>query len=162
MNNSEIWLKAILIEGDRLLVNNNENEKLMCGLFKTDRQILWDNTQKRIIFEYTFSLVVNKAINWLKEMRKTDSSKKQEIDEFLSHMPTAKEVRDMLEHDIDYLNNEGNKQKRFVHNIKKKGLKIKLDTSTPLILSDNYLIGGKLDVLKTIKKTEELLAKIGK
>lgn len=149
------WLKGILIEGHRLL----EHEKIIKEVTPSSIESVNDLHDKRMVFEYTFTMVVSQAMASLREVKKlkeVKNSKKNAIEVFLSNVNLG-DIRDMREHYWEYFKQEGKKQNSFVRQVRKG---IFMDASSTIVDGDRYLIGGHLDVRKTIDQSEKLLLKM--
>jgi hypothetical protein len=112
--------------------------------------------------DYFFIIALNKLRNWLLKMRKDLPETMGLIDSFFSKNPEIKELRDMREHEIEYLEGKGKKQEEYSKDVKKyvnpKFEKFQVDAHVTIKTKDNsrIIIGGRLEVEKILRNTTKL------
>lgn len=161
LNSAKIWLLGITHQGCRLLENQKQQQDAMQSITSeivmNSQQLLLLN-DLRIVEEHLFITSVSKAIDWLVEVQKIKPELKLDIDIFLQSLPEAKDLRNMREHDIDYSKGQGRAQGRYVKTLGN----IKIAGSASMSYKNNYLVGGRLNVQRTMKAAQKLFPKIEK
>jgi hypothetical protein len=155
--NAEQWVSAIVKQGHRLLSARAAQPQMEFQSTHTLRD--WIRTE-----EHFFIIAVGKAIDWLEELKSANASVKLPIDDFFNQLPNARDIRNMREHDNEYLRGKGHKQTKFHQEVKvedvTKGVsgngRISADATATVIIGNNYLLGGRLNVQETIKAAENL------
>lgn len=89
------WIAAIEFQGLRLLKIN----KINSSLHSINRKL---SNQQRVE-EHFFIISVNKAIEWLEQTVKIYPQFSDCLKKFENELPNIKELRNMREHDIEYL-----------------------------------------------------------
>jgi len=111
----------------------------------------WTHTE-----EHFFVIALGKAMDWLSELKSHDPSLQQPIEDFFRRIPTARDVRNMHEHDNEYFRGKGRKQSSFHQNVRGRP-NISADATATIILGSDYLIGGRLNVKEAMTAAEEIL-----
>lgn len=161
LNSAKIWLRGIMHQGQRLLTNQQQMRDAMRAITSVtlmQHQNYLALNDLRIVEEHFFVNSVSKAIDWLKEVKKFRKDLSMHIDEFIHDFPEAKDLRNMREHDVDYFKGEGKAQDRFVKDLSDATV----DGSASFSDKNGYLVGGRLNVQKTIKAAQKLYPKIEK
>lgn len=109
----------------------------------------WKYNVQRINDENSLKNLLKISIDWLKELNNY-IEEFEEIFEELSNNKSIKDLRDMFEHEIEYLQGNGHQQKRFID---KNTL---LTASETGITEMDYLIGGRLKLSYVEKKFNEI------
>jgi len=158
LSSSKQWLHAIMLQGQRLLeIHEKSNQALEPYLdMKTFRELL----EEQRIEEYFFIIAVDKAGKWLKETCNLYPQFKDYSTEFDNKVPLAKEIRDMCEHEIDYLKGKGRWQDKFIRNAGSNPRKIAADAISTIVNGNEYLIGGRLNVRQTINHSFKIYREI--
>ncbi|SEL93875.1 hypothetical protein [Parapedobacter koreensis] len=110
-----------------------------------------------------FAGALASSLKWAKELKKSNPTLSKEIDEFTNSLPEAKDLRDMLEHEEDYLKGKGRKQAQFSKNMVVNNGKLTVTGVMPqviMIVNEGVLIGGKVNVLNAIQQLKSLFYKL--
>jgi hypothetical protein len=160
-SNAEQWVGAIVKQGHRLLNTKTTQSPMELDQKKSAEPIEdlknWVRTE-----EHFFIIAVGKAMDWLEELKSANTSDLLHIDDFFKKLPNAREMRNMREHDNEYLRGKGHKQKNFHQEVKVKvkgisgGGRISADATATVIIGNDYLLGGRLNVQETIMAAEQL------
>lgn len=161
LNNAKIWLRSIMHQGQRLLINQQRMRDTMQAitleaLMQHQDYLVFNDL--RIAEEHFFVISVSKAMDWLKEVKKFRLELSSEIDLFFQSLPEVKDLRNMREHDVEYFKGMGNAQKRFVKTL----ADMTVDASASISNTDGYLIGGRLNVQQTMRAAQKLYPKVEK
>lgn len=146
------WIAAIEFQGLRLLKIN----KINSSLHSINRKL---SNQQRVE-EHFFIISVNKAIEWLEQTVKIYPQFSDCLKKFENELPNIKELRNMREHDIEYLSWNWRKQENFHKKVEDVSLSISADATSAIIFPDKYLIGWRLNVQKTIALSIKILPDI--
>jgi len=145
MPNLKKWLKAIINIGDNLIKMNTE----------FDRDII-------SVYEHFFVIAVGKSLEWGEELQEVDNSNYLYFCEYKNNILEARLIRNMREHDIDYLKGDGRRQEDF-----NKELEINsgsssalVDGTSTIICDEGYLIGGRLNVQDTVNYAKKILEEL--
>ncbi|KMM38606.1 hypothetical protein [Guptibacillus hwajinpoensis] len=145
---TKTWMMAVLIEGEDLIKLSNESVSLMDDFFdQPGVNLQMKNRMDYIrelsrVREYYFVIALNKVQKWLNVAVKYDEEYQQMIDEINEKIPYIKEVRNMREHEIEYFEGKGNKQKDFIRGDDN----VMSDATSTINNPDNYLVGGRISV----------------
>jgi len=109
--------------------------------------------------EHFFVIALGKAMDWLSELKQLKPATAPRIDAFLQSLPHAVDVRNMREHDIEYFKGKGRNQERFMHSHTDSTGQVlgEADASSTAVYGDEYMIGGRLNVRRTIELCEALM-----
>lgn len=121
--------------------------------------------------EHFFLVATMKAADWLEEIRGECSSLDEAIDRFRRDLPydAAKQLRDMREHDEEYVKGKGRLQTKAAKNstpdpfiiCEQFGtLELRGSIRTTVDFRDRVLIGGTFDLDQAIKAIEEMLGHV--
>jgi len=158
------WCQGTIIQGNRVL-NLRFPEMLLSVSLESSKEHRkkFDEYQiYRLIDEHFFLIAARQVIRWCEFAKKQYSELTPAIDKFCSDRNII-DTRNMREHNDEYLVGKGNKQKNYVSEVKSINFDIPgdqlgtCDASSTIVDGDRYLIGGRVDVLQTLKKIEELL-----
>lgn len=166
LNTAKLWLRGIIVQGERVLaVQVRIEQQATSAEFSQTMQEQIRSVQNRIramqervIEEHFFVISVNKTINWLKEVSKLEPLLQANVERFLDQVPSAKEVRNMREHDIEYFKGEGFRQEEFQKTIDVNQQEDagRIDATATIICNEGYLIGGRLNVEQAMAAAQEL------
>jgi hypothetical protein len=143
--NLAIWIYGTIFQCDRLLAIHANN--------KHDRQ--------RSIIEEEFVVIsARKLVRWVNEANKKKLVPQEAFQEIIKLADIITDVRDMREHADDYIvRRKGKKQSEFLHHSSTQtGLTYSSDATATIVLSEGYLIGGRLSVqlvLEAAKATRQ-------
>lgn len=108
------------------------------------------NEHLREVYEaYFFVCAVRQAMRWLTHVREYEPKLAADIDAFESATPHLKDLRDMREHEDEYLSGEGKKDKRDDFLFLFAGMHLTA-SSVAVTGDDDYLLGGRVSLPKTI------------
>lgn len=140
------WLKAVVSIGNMLI----EMSKA-----QNDSQLL-------SVYEHFFVIAVGKSLDWGEALSKLDDQKYKEFCHYRDHLPDARLVRNMREHDVEYLEGKGRKQSEFIKelDINGKNMSAAVDGTSTIICNEGYLIGGRLNVQEAVQYALKALQKI--
>ncbi len=121
------------------------------------------------IEEHFFVIALGKAIESLKTVKGLSPSLDCAIDEFLAALPeqTARDVRNMYEHDLEYYQNNGRNQDRFFKSASDGSIPgingDALVSATTTVGSDtDFLLGARLSMSGAIKAAATILPTVEK
>ncbi|MEC4813630.1 MAG: hypothetical protein SAK29_10230 [Scytonema sp. PMC 1069.18] len=154
---SKQWLKAVVKQGERLLETHRNMNSLIFSSTTSHLEELRDLQEWIRVEEHFFAIAIGKALAWLDELGKIEPLCQQHIDDFLKKIPHAKDIRNMREHDVEYLQGKGRKQKNFTldFNLYDGKASGSADASSTIVFNNDYLIGGRLNVAETIAFADE-------
>lgn len=122
---------------------------------------------KAYVHDYFFVITVNKLCEWLKELRKLRGDLKSDIDKYFSQLPDVKTLRNMREHEIEYLKGKGRFPQKYRQDVAKnidpnQFSKFEIDAHVTVKTKDisKVIIGGQLDVGLIKQATLNLLSKL--
>lgn len=149
--NAQQWVKAVERKGRELIELNKESFRM--------REIPPMKTKEFYEFlrveEHFFVVAFNKATRWLWIAGRFDKELQKEKNKIRSEFPHAVNVRNMREHDDEYLNGRGKKQDQFIVadtiSVNEEEISFELDATSTISTNDAYLLGGRLDVYKAIE-----------
>lgn len=156
------WVAAAVAQGGRLLrlidAQANAGSPVDWTLeqreaFNDVHGIAWDHLTEE--FEaYYFLCALRQVDRWLRHASGVDAELASAFATFESGAPHLKDLRDMREHEDEYLAGGGENADRYKARIGG----IEADAHSIVIQGDAYLIGGgRLDVAKTVTALRELL-----
>lgn len=160
LNYTRMWLRGIIEQGHRIRANVIELKKTVNNpdSFKNYKvEIFQHLIDRQYIEEHFFIIAVGKTMDWLYEATKAEPSLRPYAKTFLKHIPDAKKMRNMREHDIDYFKGQGLRQSDFEYHFETDANQVlKIKATSTVYDASCILIGGKLDVCKTVKAAEDL------
>ena len=109
----------------------------------------WEGNMLRIGDDHYLKIAMKNAIDWL-EVLNEYVEETNDIYKELSNKKEISDLRNMAEHELDYYNNRGHYQKRYMD--KETGL----TASETGIENGEYLIGGRLKLSYVEEKFKEL------
>jgi hypothetical protein len=141
------WVYAVVFQGERTIkhLSGDPWEE-----FKLWGQVLSAE-------EHYFVISINHARNWLELLFKSELQVKEFSTDFMKATKDAKEVRDMMEHQDEYIRGGG----KFPDKYKRKlstatGHAIEVEANSSFLNPEEYWIGGKLDVKAIIESARIL------
>lgn len=157
------WTKSVIHQGNRVLNNNLLNEITM-ELLNTNPELNINIPEKYISYmdDHFFIIALSKTIVYFRKIKKIRELK-NDVKEILNKIDkeigieNIINIRNMKEHDDEYVLGKGNKQDDFITD---SGVFAADATSTIIIQGKAYLIGGKIDVKKTIEIYKNILPKV--
>lgn len=154
LSSSKQWLHAIIMQGQRLLDMHKKSSKALES--HLNMKIFHELLEEQRIEEYFFIIAVDKAGKWLKETSNLYPQFKAYSTEFDNKTPLAKEIRDMREHEIDYIKGKGWQQDKFISDVGLNPGEIAADATSTIISENEYLIGGRLNVQQAVNHSFEI------
>lgn len=155
LNNTRLWIKGGIKEGDSILQLEYEYTDNL------NTPHLHKNDIRDTIFlhRHFFLISVAKVREYLVELSKVDSDLKEILNVLDEKFPDIRDLRNMNEHDISYYNEKGHKQKSFF----KTNENISYTDATSVeINKEGYLIGGRLNLQFVIDYLIQIYPKIEK
>jgi hypothetical protein len=138
------WLAAILLQGSRLSAAVQKGQPASL-------------TQS--IDAHFFVVATANSRTWAEELLSLRLDLKGNLETFISTLPEARDLRNMLEHDNEYLKGKGRKQSEHLKNTVLNAGKLSVTGILPqvVVVSDEGIsIGGRLSV-PAIMKAASLL-----
>jgi hypothetical protein len=102
--------------------------------------------------EHYFLICVANALKWCEALTVHEPALSTSVDAFKASLPTAKELRNMREHDLEHQSGGGHHQRTYSH----VNADIVADGSSTVHVNGQYLIGNRLDVGKTAAAAFEM------
>ncbi|HWK56520.1 MAG TPA: hypothetical protein VNQ80_04240 [Parapedobacter sp.] len=90
-----------------------------------------DVSKKGALAVRPFASALANSLKWANELKKSNRTLSKQIDEFINSLPEAKDLRDMLEHEEDYLRGKGRKQAQFKKDMVVNGGKLSVKGIMP-------------------------------
>jgi hypothetical protein len=144
LEQSRKWLVGVIMQGERIIYALEEepsnNELLECE-------------------KHFFIIALAKVIFWLQKLK----SPLDEIKSYLDCFPEAKELRNMFEHDDEYANGKGRKQKKYRASITVNKGNLQINELLPINLmkcDEGLFLGGRISINTAIHSSRVLLAKL--
>ena len=167
---SVIWAKAVINEGSRIINLDKQmdgyqkiiygNPEINYNLFSLINNL--DNQNRDILSmeEHFFIISLGKSIDFLQALGSYKYDVKEILKEINDNIGIQKiiNLRNMREHDDEYIKGNGNKQSEFIQESEDK-LFVSDATST-IRIGDKHLLGGKIEVVSVVKLYKRLLPKI--
>ena len=141
------WIEAVLHQGHQVL-------KLQEGVGAAHPP---EARRGQLTQEHFFVIALGKALEWLEELASVDSQLKPAIDAFLLCVPNVREIRNMREHDREYVSGKGHQQAVFHRQVDDR---VSSNATATVILNGRSLIGGRLDVEKAMAAAKLLQPQI--
>lgn len=101
-----------------------------------------------------FLVALNKVNRWARELQKHDPEKITGTQQFLKSFEKGKVLRDMREHDDQYMDGRGRKQDQFVYTIEDGW--VSLDATSTVVIGGEILLGGRVSVQQMIAEAQAL------
>lgn len=165
-----IWLKAALSQGQRLLsaytalMEFSKPGSLFLSHQEFPKEQLIELTDRYSYEEDFFVFAFDRAIFFLKKASESFSQFKILLDQIenVNGSEQVKDIRDMRVHIDNYLAGKGKNQSRFLYNIilESESYESDVDAFTSVATRDTVLIGGRIDVRKSLQAIEELLSRV--
>ena len=151
-----LWAKGVIFQGERLLSKNRELNMIQSIFIEKKGNgsqdmlnLISKNIDELRFEEYFFVVSIGRSRSYFEECLSIDSSFQKIIGILDAEIPRIKEVRNMREHDLSYFRGDGRKQKDFIFE-SEDGQYISDATGT-IISDNNYLLGGRLSVNKSVE-----------
>lgn len=144
INRLQKWLAAIPLQGTRLAAAVRRGQS---------------TTLTQSIDAHFFLIAAASSITWAEELLSLRLDLKDNLKAFISSLPEATELRNMLEHDNEYLQGKGHKQSKHLKNTALNAGKLSVTGIHPqvIVISDEGIsIGGRLSVSATMKAASVL------
>lgn len=140
------WSNAVIIQGNR--VCRHVDMPLNGDNFDDDRC-------KRMMEEHFFVIALGKSIDYLNYIKERSQISKELLDELYEKVGKTEitELRNMREHDDEYIRGDGHKQQNFI-TVSKDNF-FASDATSTLIINGEILLGGKVNVGKTVNIFEK-------
>lgn len=164
------WAKAVIKEGKRIIdldkqMDNcqkimSQNHDITYGQFLLINKIYDENRDILDIEEHFFIISLGKSIDFLQAL----GSYKYEVKEILKEIndtigiQNIINLRNMREHDDEYIRGNGNKQSEFIHESEDKVFEA--DATSTIRIDDKHLLGGKIEVASVLRLYKRLLPKV--
>jgi hypothetical protein len=140
-----IWITAVIVQCDKVI----ETHKL--------------DSDNSYVQDYFFIISLNKLENWLFELKKSVPNLNSHIDAFFKSFPELKSLRNMREHEIDYLKGKGWHQDEYSKDVSpfvdfNQFANLKIDAHVTIMTKDlsSIIVGGRLNVGKIKTETIKL------
>lgn len=108
-----------------------------------------DALKKGTLAVRPFASALASSLKWAKELKTSNPALSKEIDEFTNSLPEAKNLRDMLEHEDDYLKGKGKEPTRFKKDMvvnKGKQFVKGIMPQVIMVVNEGVFVGGKVNV----------------
>jgi hypothetical protein len=160
---SYYWTQAVILQAQRIIDLAKRQNKEFFDTFRypLDRpEYFLDNEEyKRIMEEHFFILAVGKSIDFYKS--NSDKFKKiiSKIETKIG-IQNITDIRNMREHDDEYISKQGRKQSRFI--IANENISTEADaTGTGIDLDKKqYWLGARVNIFTVAELYEEILTKV--
>lgn len=145
------WLVAICMQGERVLENSKQMEKFDQSQSYQLARIM------RSPDEHFFLIATNKCLEYVAQaVNRKLVDKKSFIPLWAVTSKVVKKVRDMREHDVEYVvKGVGKKQSDFVQYLSEYSAAI--DASSTIVIDGKYLIGGLVSLVDTMEAAKALI-----
>jgi len=178
INGIMLWAKGVLLQGEHLLSIHEHISNTFTNIEKDDVFSNYPHNYKELSDtqrreEDYFILALYNTIYYLLHASHSLAGFKVFYDdlEAVNGVGHIKDIRDMRVHIDEYIKGRGGKQKNNARYVYESPNDIYpsepfanhlfvADASSTIVFSDAYLIGGRVNVQKTINKLNELLPKI--
>jgi hypothetical protein len=139
------WLRAIIMQGRRC---EEANSRLLLAIQRGGapwQEIMADYKADCWIEEHFFLIALAKALTWLRILARWRPEDRARIKEFVKSQPHAVDLRDMREHDDEYLRGGGRRRQRLHHEAQGAGASINfpLHATDTTISGSEYVLGGR-------------------
>jgi len=146
VNRLQKWLAAIQLQGSRVSAPVHERQPT--------------SETHRSIDAHFFVVAAANSRTWAEELLPLRLDLKNNLETFISSLPEAKDLRNMLEHDNEYLRGKGHKQSKHLKNTVLNAGKIRVIGIHPQVVvnsAEGISIGGRLFVTETMKAASLLV-----
>ena len=165
------WVKSVIYQGNRIITLDNEQDirdKFIFNNMESSPELAFSVMHKvdndRYILsmeEHFFIIALGKSIDFLKKLDGFQDEVKDiinRIDEVVG-INNIVDLRNMREHDDEYIKGNGNKQANFFQE-SKDGNSIGDATSTCIRGEKEHWLGEKVEVIEVVRLYKELLPRI--
>jgi hypothetical protein len=145
INRLQKWLAAILLQGTRLSAAVQKGQHA---------------TLTHSIDAHFFVVAAANSRTWAKELLPLRLDLKATLETFISTLPEARDLRNMLEHDNEYLKGEGHMQSKHLKHAVLNAGRLSVTGISPqvVVVSDEGIsIGGRLSVPAVMKAASLLV-----
>lgn len=156
------WTKSVIHQGGRILKNDLYEKTVIDCLH--DSPNFFDKLPDRYINsmdEHFFIIALYKSITYLRKVKKIKVLK-NDVKEILKKIDSEigiediTNIRHMKEHDDEYILGKGNRQDSFIT----ESDDFVADATSTIINQGSHLIGGKINVEKTIEVYRNILSSV--
>ncbi len=135
-----------------------------CGVRTEGQAVIKSSIEKNYEFihfkSYFFIIALNKLRIYLQEYNKVVPNTREVIGTFLKSIPEIQTLRNLREHEDEYLKGKGKNRMKYEEDLAEKHHKqfssLKVDPHVNLQFGTNIYIGGRLNVQRIIKDLELL------
>lgn len=161
------WIKAVIYQGYRIILLDNKEEKIFEQIHSHQRDCflamedIKDNRYLRSMEEHFFIIAMGKSVDFLKRIEDVNNNISEvlsKIDGFIG-INKIEDLRNMREHDDDYIEGMGNFPIRFFQTSTDGYCKSDA-TSTIINCEKEHWLGLKVEVRHVISLYEEILPKV--
>lgn len=179
--NSMLWIKGALFQGNRLLSASEQSNNFNLKISENHQDFYTfhkESMELQEICRYEedfFTLSLYNSIFFLSKAANTLTGFREFYDEIenVNGNGQIKDVRDMRVHVDEYLKGKGGKNKdnaRFIYESREEQFPVApsaqhlfaADATSTIVIDGEYLIGGRINVNKTLAALEKLLPDIVK
>jgi hypothetical protein len=143
------WLHGVILQADRILTYD---EKFATTLNYSTKEMR-DLRIVSPIEDHFFAIAVNKSIEYLLEAEKMELIARGTSKKYRKDADKGRQLRNMLEHDLNYLSEKGRQQDNYIH----INNSIACDASSKIIIDGEHNLGGRLKVKETAENALEIL-----
>lgn len=138
------WLQAVIIQSTRIMEPESVNS--------------FPKFQTKSIDARFFSIALLNYMKWAKHLKSIRPDLAQILDNYVSNYNEAKDLRDMLEHEDDYLSSKGKKQSKFLKQISLNNGRIYggLRPQVILVTEKGFSMGDRVSVDNSLLKAIRL------
>jgi hypothetical protein len=156
--NARRWLRAVQVQGERCITAAEAHRAAVRGMAESQTPMI-DARGMLLCEEHLFLIALGKALDWLKELVKVAPVHRPALERLKQGTPHARDLRNMREHGIQYFRGDGREQPSFIHELPGPGSTVlaRVDASSTLVLGAEYLLGGRLDLHRTVALANETL-----
>ena len=149
------WLKTIIRLGDELQTHREELKDIVSFYNQDKQSYLSDAVSSN---EHFFIVAASKAVEWGRVLSKKNLRSCLTVSLFIDSLPDVKLLRNMREHDIEYIEGKGRKQEKFITEFTIDEQQACSSTAlASLEVNKTYIIGGRLDVYETCRQASVAL-----
>jgi len=138
VNCAKVWGKVVLFQGKRLLDAHETMKAEMEEWFGPQKPHSIDPRYKIHAEEYFFITAVRQFERWLAVAVRVDPTLQNSLDQFRQDLPTFKEIRNMREHEDEYLDGEGRQQAEFACTTNVGEMTARVEASATLVVGEKF------------------------
>lgn len=171
------WAKAVIFQGNRaietmkravLLTNQMYNSRDDADVEQRLSNEINENSYRQRMEEYFFALVLGKSVDFLRRLSEF-SSIVSVIDQRIG-LQNIMDIRNMREHDDDYIGGEGYNAKerligkeKLLGGVDEEGSSMVDGTATMIyVTEDKYLLGNIIDIFEVVRVFKDEIKNIEK